>query len=113
MTTPERFRTICHGPYNPRDLPQSFQAGDVISYKEMCAAIGVNLQRGMNFRLRESESIILMSLRPGAPYADRVEDDGRTLIYEGHDVSRSLDGPGPKRDGSEAADRHRAMSSTT
>lgn len=38
-----------------------------------------------------------MSLRPGAPYADRVEDDGRTLIHEGHDVSKTLGGPNPKQ----------------
>src|SRR5271168_816087 len=63
----------------------------------MCSAIGVNLQRGMNFRLREAESIILMSLRPGAPYADQVEDEGRVLIYEGHDVARTLNGPHPKQ----------------
>jgi len=59
--------------------------------------IGVNLQRGMNFRLRDAESIILMSLRPGAPYADQVQDDGRVLIYEGHDVARTLNGPHPKQ----------------
>jgi len=41
-----------------------FLPGDVISYMEMCSAIGVNLQRGMNFRLRDTESVILMSLRP-------------------------------------------------
>jgi HNH endonuclease/SAD/SRA domain-containing protein len=64
---------------------------------EMCSAIGVNLQRGMNFRLRDAESVILMSLRPGAPYADQVEDEGRVLIYEGHDVSRSVSGPHPKQ----------------
>jgi hypothetical protein len=51
----------------------------------------------MNFRLREGESVILMSLRPGAPYSDRVEDDGQTLIYEGHDVSRTPNGPNPKQ----------------
>lgn len=64
---------------------------------EMCSAIGVNLQRGMNFRLRGTETIILMSLRPGAPYADRVEDEGRVLIYEGHDSSRTVNEPDPKR----------------
>jgi hypothetical protein len=73
-----------------------FQPGDVLSYMEMCSAIGVNLQRGMNFRLRSGDSIILMSLRPGAPYADQVEDDGRTLIYEGHDIPRTVNGPNPK-----------------
>jgi hypothetical protein len=71
--------------------------GDVVSYIEMCAEEGVNLQRGMNFRLRNGASLILMSLRPSAPYADRVEDGGRVLIYEGHDLPRSQGGPDPKR----------------
>jgi HNH endonuclease len=63
---------------------------------EMCSAIGVNLQRGMNFRLRDAESVILMSLRPGAPYADRIEDEGRILIYEGHDVAQTANVLHPK-----------------
>jgi hypothetical protein len=29
---------------------------------ELCLAIDANLQRGMNFRLRGNESVILMSL---------------------------------------------------
>jgi len=70
--------------------------GDVISYIEMCAEEGVNLQRGMNFRLRDGVSLILMSLRKGAPYADRVEDGGKVLIYEGHDVARTAGGLDPK-----------------
>jgi hypothetical protein len=78
-------------------LPGEFQPGEVISYMEMCSTVGMNLQRGMNFRLRDAESIILMSLRPGAPYADRIEDEGRTLIYEGHDVARTEDIPYPKK----------------
>jgi hypothetical protein len=70
--------------------------GDVISYLEMCADFGVNLQRGMNFRLKGDQNVILMSLRQGAPYADRVEEGGRVLIYEGHDVPRLQEGPDPK-----------------
>ena len=70
--------------------------GDVISYLEMCTQEGVNLQRGMNFHLRGDVSVILMSLRPNAPYADRVEEDGHVLIYEGHDVSKTQDTPIPK-----------------
>ena len=66
------------------------QPGDVISHTEMCLEEMVSLQRGMNFRLRNSSSVILMSLRKGAPYADRVEEDGEVLIYEGHDVPRNL-----------------------
>jgi hypothetical protein len=71
-------------------------AGDVISYLDMCREEGVNLQRGMNFRLHGRSSVILMSLRPGAPYADRIEDDGKVLIYEGHDIPRYRDSPDPK-----------------
>jgi hypothetical protein len=40
----------------------------------------------MNFRLKGKHSVILMSLRPNAPYADRIEENGRVLIYEGHDA---------------------------
>ena len=72
-------------------------AGDIISYIEMCQQEGVSLQRGMNFRLKGSTSVILMSLRRGAPYEDRIEDNGRTLIYEGHDTPRVKGGPDPKR----------------
>jgi hypothetical protein len=70
--------------------------GDVVSYLEMCAPFGVNLQRGMNFRLRDHDSLILMSVRPGAPYKDRLERGGEIIVYEGHDVPRNLDGPNPK-----------------
>ncbi len=70
--------------------------GDVLSYLEMCAPFGVNLQRGMNYRIRDGESLILMSQRSGAPYQDRVEQDGRIIIYEGHDVPRRSGAVDPK-----------------
>ena len=70
--------------------------GDVISYLDMCREEGVNLQRGMNFRLRGGLSVVLMSIRPGAPYADRIEADGRVLVYEGHDVPTVAGGLPPK-----------------
>ena len=37
-----------------------------------------------------------MSLRPNAPYADRIDDDGETLIYEGRDIHKTRSGPNPK-----------------
>jgi hypothetical protein len=70
--------------------------GDVISYLDMCGEEGVNLQRGMNFRLHGEFGVILMSVRAGAPYADRIEDDGRVLIYEGHDIPRQRGSPDSK-----------------
>ena len=64
-------------------------AGDIVSHPEMCMREGRMLQHGMNFRIASDHSVILMSRRPGAPYNDKVTDNGRTLIYEGHDVLRS------------------------
>ncbi len=61
---------------------------EIVSYLTMCQHEGVNLQRGMNFRLKGGLCVILMSLRKNAPYSDRIEDDGNILIYEGHDVPK-------------------------
>lgn len=67
--------------------------GEVISYPAMCQEEGTSLQRGMNFRLPNGHTVVLMSVRKGAPYADRVEEDGKVLIYEGHNQPRSRDVP--------------------
>jgi hypothetical protein len=74
-----------------KDMPN-----EIIPYLEMCRREGVSLQRGMNFELKDNHSVILMSVRTGAPYADRFEDDGATLIYEGHDVPKSQIHSNPK-----------------
>jgi hypothetical protein len=71
-------------------------ANEIIPYIEMCRREGVSLQRGMNYELGGNHSVILMSVRPGAPYADRFEDDGSTLVYEGHDIPRSSEHADPK-----------------
>jgi len=74
----------------------TIKPGDVIGYLEMCQAEGVNLQRGMNFRLRGNISVVLMSRRVGAPYDDKVENNGKVLIYEGHDTAKTADVDDPK-----------------
>jgi len=56
----------------------------------------MSLQRGMNFRTAGGHAIVLSSLRPGAPYDDRLEEGGSVLIYEGHDEPRSKNCPNPK-----------------
>lgn len=62
---------------------------DILSYREMCDAENSQpLQRGMNFGLGSSYSVILMSQRPNAPYHDKVHSDGITIEYEGHDISK-------------------------
>lgn len=55
----------------------------------MCDSENVQtLQRGMNFRLNPKYSVILMSQRTNAPYKDKIYEDGITIEYEGHDISK-------------------------
>lgn len=62
---------------------------DILSYREMCDAENAQtLQRGMNFRMNSTYSVILMSQRTGAPYHDQIHEDGVTVEYEGHDTPR-------------------------
>lgn len=80
---------------------------EIISYPNMVQREGIALQKGMNFRVRggvAGYSIILMSVRKGAPYQDRWHDESVAgphagmLEYEGHDVLRSRDSSvDPKR----------------
>lgn len=72
-------------------------ANEIISYFEMCQREGASLQRGMNFNVGGTHSVLLTSLRPDARYNDEVLDGGSTLIYEGHDVPRTLASPDPKK----------------
>jgi hypothetical protein len=70
---------------------------DIISYREMCDIENVQtLQRGMNYRLSPDYSVVLMSQRSNAPYTDRIHEDGVTVEYEGHDVSRRSYAHNPK-----------------
>lgn len=50
----------------------------------------------MHFHLRPNLSVLLMSQRSNAPYRDRVEENGRVLIYEGHDSPRKQGASDPK-----------------
>ena len=70
---------------------------NIISYFDMCQREGSSLQRGMNFRLKGKHSVILMSVRSNAPYQDQILEDGSILIYEGHDIPKTVDCPEPKR----------------
>lgn len=70
----------------------------IISYREMCNEESQEqLQRGMNFEIGDGYSVALMSVKPNAPYADKISDDGLTIYYEGHDVpgdkTKRLDQP--------------------
>ncbi|MBN1325449.1 HNH endonuclease [Candidatus Falkowbacteria bacterium] len=62
----------------------------IFSYREMCDIEKVQtLQRGMNFHMNPNYSVILMSRRSNAPYADRILGDGITIEYEGHDEPKT------------------------
>lgn len=69
---------------------------NILSHNEMCRREGVSLQRGMNFGLGGNHSVLLMSVRPNAPYQDRLEEGGTVLVYEGHDHPRTISCPSPK-----------------
>src|SRR5262245_58644245 len=69
---------------------------NILSHNEMCRREGASLQRGMNFGLGGNHSVILMSIRPGAPYRDRLGEDGTVLVYEGHDHPKDTTCPNPK-----------------
>lgn len=73
---------------------------EIISYPEMVQREKIALQKGMNFRVRGGTagySIILMSVRAGAPYKDQWHDESDAgphagmLEYEGHDAPRRRD----------------------
>jgi len=69
----------------------------IVSFFEILKEESVaTLQRGMNFRFKSTYSVILMSVRKGAPYSDKVLDEGGTLIYEGHNIPNKKNGPDPK-----------------
>jgi hypothetical protein len=71
-------------------LKRNFKTDDIIRYVDLVAFEGSNLQRGMNFNIKPEYSVLLMSVRKGAPYADEYDDKTNTLIYEGHDVTKNL-----------------------
>lgn len=63
---------------------------DILSYREMLDLENVQtLQRGMNYRMNQGYSVILMSQRVNAPYIDRINEELMTIEYEGHDSPRT------------------------
>lgn len=71
-------------------IKQNFKIDDIISYTELVSAEGINLQKGMNFSVQPEYSVLLMSIRKNAPYADEYDEKTNTIIYEGHDVPSNL-----------------------
>ena len=61
---------------------------EIISYNEMCSIVWKSLQRGMNYRINPSYSVILMSRKNNALYNDKILPDWLTIEYEWHDISK-------------------------
>lgn len=76
--------------------PTVVEPNTFIKYRTMCDfAYGAHLTKGMNFRIRGNRTVVLMSTRDNAPYADRASDDGKTLRYVGHNQPRNVSTPNP------------------
>lgn len=72
-------------------LPKrKLEVDDIISYDELIYFEGSVIQRGMNFNFHQSYSVLLMSVRKNAPYADEFDKNTNTVIYEGHDLPKNL-----------------------
>lgn len=67
--------------------------GEVMTYEEMCRHEGRDMESEMNYRLSYDHSVLLMSLTPEASRSHRVEEDGVTIIYEGHNAAGRQSSP--------------------
>lgn len=62
---------------------------EVISYQKLTSQEGgTQVQKGMNFGIKQTYSIVLMSIQSNAPYNDKMLADGK-IEYEGHDAPKS------------------------
>ena len=63
---------------------------DIISYTQLVIKEnGKWFQKGMNFAIQNTYSVVLMSTQQNAPYNDQIFDDG-VIEYEGHDVPANI-----------------------
>ena len=62
----------------------------VISYAQLVIKEnGKQIQKGMNFGIQKTYSVVLMSTQKNAPYNDHILEKG-VIEYEGHDVPANL-----------------------
>ena len=70
---------------------------EIISYYDIVKSLdGRRIQKGMNFRINNKESILLMNLSKDARYSYKIEYDG-IITYEGHDIRKIKNDPDPKK----------------
>jgi hypothetical protein len=68
---------------------------EIINYTDMTHREAMTLQKGMNFLEGRPYSIILMSVRKGAPYQDKWHEERGLLEYKGHDAPQARGRPKP------------------
>ena len=62
----------------------------VISYTQLVIKEnGKQIQKGMNYGIQKTYSVVLMSTQKNAPYNDHILEDG-VIEYEGHDIPSNL-----------------------
>ncbi len=62
----------------------------VITYTQLVIKEnGKQIQKGMNFGIQKTYSVVLMSTQKNAPYNDHILEEG-VIEYEGHDVPSNL-----------------------
>lgn len=76
--------------------PAVVSPGDVVPWSTVTSFAGLTSRKGMQYRPRGGTSVFLMSRRTGAPYDDVLADEGRTLVYVGHDANETPEGPDPR-----------------
>lgn len=92
-TNPDNIQLLCErcnlnkGDQLPYWLYKKMQ---IISYNQLVInEDGKQVQKGMNFGIQKSYSIVLMSTEKNSPYNDEIFDDG-VIEYEGHDVPKNI-----------------------
>ncbi|MFV3408944.1 HNH endonuclease [Bdellovibrio bacteriovorus] len=66
------------------------EIGQILSYDELRAFSGFQIQHGMNYSTPKGGHVFLMSMRENAPYEDWISEDGSLVEYEGHNQTKSL-----------------------
>jgi len=71
---------------------------EIISYKKLEEIERAHLQRGMNFGIKDDISVILMNKQVKEPYGyrDKFLNDGKVIIYQGHNALRRNGWPDPE-----------------
>ena len=61
----------------------------IVSYRQIEDVEGFRPQNGMYFKPKNNNYlIVLMSVRDDAPYQDEISEDGKRIIYEGHNLNK-------------------------